>query len=330
VRVRSSAGIYARNVDVENKESKYCILFPARRRRRGFTLVEILVAATIFATLMAIVYGIFSSIEGGVAKIETNKERVRVTSFLLREISESLSSAYLNVSATGQMSPDLAFVGEDIEENGIESDYLHFVSLAPPLGGAVAPGGPKFVAIQLEIPSKEILDEMGLGGGEKGPSYLNLREQQLLSMGLPTDEKLDLDGERNQEKKIDKLFDKPKSGIKWTEDDDETTTLASTSMFDSEPVWSIEVERFNVQFYDGADWVDSWDSSQMNNATQFGLLPWAVKIEIDFADEDGEHSYADRLAEDKDRHDFETVVTIPTSYGLWPEETVAFSQNLGP
>jgi len=299
----------------------------ARRRRRGFTLVEILVAATIFATLMAIVYGIFSSIEGGVAKIETNKERVRVTSFLLREISHSLASAYLNMSATGPAAAELAFVGEDIEEDGLEADYLHFVSLAPPLGGAVAPGGPKLVAIKLEIPPEQILDEIGLGSMEKEPSYLNLREQQMLSLGLPTDEELGLDGERNQEEEIDKLFDKPKSGIRWTEDDDETTILASTSMFDSEPVWSIEVERFNVQFYDGTDWVDSWDSSQPNNTTQFGLLPWAVKIEIDFPDKDGEYSYADRLTEDKDRHDFETVVTIPTSYGLWPEEALEFAQN---
>jgi len=286
------------------------------------------VAATIFATLMAIVYGIFSSIEGGVAKIETNKERVRVTGFLLREISHNLASAYLNISATGPAAAELAFVGEDIEEDGLDADYLHFVSLAPPLGGAVVSGGPKFVAIKLEIPPEEFLDEMGLGGREKEPSYLNLREQQMLSMGLPTDEELGLDGKKTEKEEIDKLFDKPKSGIKWTEDGDGTTTLASTSMFDSEPVWSIEVERFNVQFYDGTDWVDSWDSSQPNDTTQFGLLPWAVKIEIDFPDEDGEYSYADRLTEDRDRHDFETVVTIPASYGLWPEEVAVFAGNL--
>ena len=172
------------------------------RRRRGFTLAEILVAATIFATLMAIVYGIFSSIEGGVAKVEANRERVRVMGFLLREISHNLASAYLNMSTAagpGAASPgatELAFVGENIDEDGFAADNLHFVSLAPPLGGAVAPGGPKLISVRLERPPKEFLDEMGLAGRNKQQSFLNLREQQLLSMGLPSEEEVGLDGEK--------------------------------------------------------------------------------------------------------------------------------------
>ena len=251
-----------------------------------------------------------------------------MTSFLLREISHNLASAYLNISsATGPAAAELAFVGENIEEDGFDADNLHFVSLAPPLGGAVVPGGPKLVSVRFERPPEDLLDEMGLGGRDKQQSFLNLREEQLLSMGLPTEDEMGLDGEKRPEEEIDKLFDKPRSGIKWSEDDGKSTDLGSTSMTDSEPVWSIEVEAFNVEFFDGTRWVDTWDSSRMNDTTQFGLLPWAVKIEIDFPDEDGEYSYADRLTDDKDRHDFETVVTIPTSYGLWPEEAAVFNEN---
>jgi len=300
------------------------------RAGSGFTLVEILLAVAIFATIMAIIYGLFSSIEGSVAKIEKNQERLRVTNFLLREISRNLASAYI-YSDQGGMSSDMAFVGEDIEEGEFAADSLHFVSLAPPLGGAVAPGGPKAVSIKLEIPPEETLDEMGIGFGEEEPSYLNLREEQMLSFGLLTEEETELTGRETDE--LDELFDEPPTGIRWTEDEDGsgmgTEVVSSTSLFDTEPVWSIEARSFNLQFYDGADWVDSWDSSRLDGG-QFGLLPWAVKVEIDYPlDEGEEYSYADMLREDEDEHDFVTIVTLPLGYGIWPEEAAEFAGRGG-
>jgi len=308
------------------------------RRRGGFTLLEILVAAAIFATVMAIVYGIFSGIEGGIAKAQENEERIRMTDFLLRELSHNLASVYVYQNA-GMMGAagNMAFLGEDREENGFDADSLGFVSLAPPLGGGVAPGGPKRVMISLDIPPEQAFEDMMFQDQERQPTYLNLREEQLLSSGLVTDEQQELaTGEQTDE--FDELFDETRRGIKWTEDESGmgSEIIDSTSVFDTEPVWSVEVRSFNVRYFDGTDWVDGWDSSQMQagQTVQTGLvplLPWAVRVEIDFlSDDDDEYSYADELTRDEDDHDFITVVTLPISYGLWPDEAQLFApQGLG-
>jgi len=298
------------------------------RRRRGFTLVEVLLAAAIFATIMAIVYGLFSSVEGGVAKIEAGQERIRVTDFLLREISRNLASAH-QVASTGMgQAVDVSFVGEDIEEKGFAADSLRFVSLAPPLGGSVVPGGPKLISIMLEIPPDDALEELGLDDREEEPTYLNLREQQMLSMGVSEQDKKDDNLFDDEHEAIDDIFDEPRSGIKWTEDREQsglgTEMVASTSLFDTEPVWSIEVQSFNAQYYDGVEWVDSWDSTWAEGGQQ-NLLPWAVRVEIDFPLAEGEdRSRSDILERDEDEHDFVAVVTLPASYGLWPEEAQLF------
>ncbi len=305
------------------------------RRRSGFTLLEILVAAAIFATVMAMVYGIFSGIEGGIAKAQEHEERIRMTDFLLRELSHNLASVYVYQNA-GMMEAagNVAFLGEDRQENGFDADSLGFVSLAPPLGGGVAPGGPKRVMISLDIPPEQAFGDMMFGDEERQPTYLNLREEQLLSSGLVTDEQRELTGGEESDE-FDELFDETRRGIKWTEDQDESgmgsEIIDSTSVFDTEPVWSVEVRSFNLRYFDGTDWVDGWDSSQMQagQTVQTGLvplLPWAVRVEIDFpSDDDEEYSYADELSRDEDDHDFITVLTLPVGYGLWPDEAQLFA-----
>jgi prepilin-type N-terminal cleavage/methylation domain-containing protein len=295
----------------------------ADRRTSGFTLVEVLVATAIFVTVMSIVYSIFSSISGQIAKVEAEEERLKITAFLMRELSTTLASAFLYFDPANPMSgdPTFAFISEDREVDVIDADSLTFVSMAPPLGGAGVAGGLKVVTISMEVPPEEELERMELEGTVE-PTYLNLREQQMLSIGVETyQDDTDTNTDDDQSLAMKELFEESPAGIQWTADEgmfsDSDSDEDINSMFDTEPVWSVEVASFNLQFYNGVDWVDTW-----NSVEAMGMLPWAVKVELDFPpDEDDEDYEQFFLAHDEDEeHDFVAVVTLPAGYGMMPED----------
>jgi len=297
-------------------------------RQNGFTLVEVLVATVIFVIVMSIIYSIYSSIEGQINKAETIQESLRIKDFLVRELAASLASAYVYSSPDNPFmtDPTFAFVSEDIQVNGLDADSLSFTSLAPPLGGTTAASGPKSVTITMEVPPEDPTGQTN-SDDETEPTYLNLREQEWLSMGVDKLlEKMDSSstgstGTDDKKQALKQLFEQSRGDIQWTADQGmfkDSSDDTTDSLFDTEPVWSMEVMSFNLQFYDGVEWVDSW-----NSVEKMGLLPWAVKVQINFPmDEDDPANYK-RLfmtaKEDKD-YDFVAVVTLPAGYGLLPED----------
>ena len=67
----------------------------------------------------------------------------------------------------------------------------------------------------------------------------------------------------------------------------------------------------DLQYFDGAEWLDEWDS------LQFGRVPWCVHIRINFAKTDEQlKEEASENYDDIDDPDFEMVIPIPLGLGV--------------
>ena len=94
-------------------------------RERGFTLIEMLVAITIFGMLMIAVYQSFDQGFRTYETVEDNRERYETARLLLDRIQDDLASAVIFPTHT-----DLTFVGrDDSARNGDSSDRLVLATL---------------------------------------------------------------------------------------------------------------------------------------------------------------------------------------------------------
>ena len=106
-----------------------------RNTSRGFTLVEVLVAAAILALIISIIYGAFA---GSIKTMEISTEGgevYRKARVVLYRMAQEISCAYLPAEQDGVDAGTSAFIGEDREREGLPEDSLWFTSTALPLGG---------------------------------------------------------------------------------------------------------------------------------------------------------------------------------------------------
>lgn len=117
------------------------------RRRRGFTLVELVAALTLFALLAAIAFGIMGSATHAAAsgeRLADSVERVRVAhEFLRRQLAYALPLAFANDPASGA---PVIFKGTERE--------IHFVAQMP---GHLGEGGPRRQMLSLERDGRDVL-----------------------------------------------------------------------------------------------------------------------------------------------------------------------------
>jgi general secretion pathway protein J len=107
------------------------------RKNSGFTLVEVMIAATILALIMSIIYGAFA---GSLKTMEISTEggdHYRQARLILNRMVQELSCACLPAAQDTQEITDIeyAFIGEDRVEEDVARDTLTFTSAAPPLEG---------------------------------------------------------------------------------------------------------------------------------------------------------------------------------------------------
>ena len=103
-------------------------------KNKGFTLVEVMVAASILALIMAIIYGAFA---GSVKTMEISTEGgdcYRKARLILNHIAQEISCAYLPPEHENA-GIQYAFVSDDREEDGLPRDTLSFTSTAIPVKG---------------------------------------------------------------------------------------------------------------------------------------------------------------------------------------------------
>jgi prepilin-type N-terminal cleavage/methylation domain-containing protein len=102
------------------------------RKNKGFTLIEVLIAAAILALIVTIIYGAFA---GSIKTMKISTEggdihrRARV---ILHRMAQEMSCACL--PSEEETTGVYGFVGEDREAEGLPQDTLRFTSTALPLG----------------------------------------------------------------------------------------------------------------------------------------------------------------------------------------------------
>jgi general secretion pathway protein J len=98
-------------------------------RRRGFTLLELLVAISILAMVSVLIYGAFSSMRRTKEGLERIQDRYREGRIAMQRVTRELSSAYLSLHLP--IDPSLLVVATAfIAERGNPADRVDFNSFA--------------------------------------------------------------------------------------------------------------------------------------------------------------------------------------------------------
>lgn len=318
------------------------------RTRAGFTLLEVLVAISILCIITSIVYASLSSVVTATEIARVSADEMRMRQFLTRSFQTNFSTIIAD-----SVFEDERYVLIGISEKGSRGamDSIEFASSAPVIGGASPPGAMKRVYYGA------VANAPGAGGGgffgddaqsqTVGAMKLESSEQMMLDPAVAEEYGTDLfedGGGRTDRLSGDSEFGSSSSrgfsgrsdgsfGDRSSSDRRESTresdrksgssrsskSTRKPSLLETEtqesPGWNVPVDQFDVSFFDGYEWVEDWDS------IEFGRMPWAVRIRLNYARTDEEYD-ADRQAgidQDKD-FDFETVISIPIGAGLIPEE----------
>ena len=233
-----------------------------RRSEGGFTVLELLVAMTMLAIILAIVYETFTI-------VIQSTEDARLASFEIRT-RQFLSQSFKNnlAQATEGWSPGAAYrvssmtegegSGQVVVERGVmrylfegTEDSLTFVSSAPLAGNSGLPGLVKLVVYEVtDAPTDE---DLMVEFGVEPAMTLQVTESPLAVAITGFGGGLNFNALTR----------------------DRITQAAETSGMDSTG-WDIPIDSISFQYFDGNDWQDTWDSQDM------GRLPWAVDVRINF------------------------------------------------
>jgi len=100
-----------------------------RRKRRGFTLLELLVAISILAMVSVLIYGAFSSMRRTKEGLERIQDRYREGRIAMQRVTRELSSAYLSQHVPLDQALTMAQTGF-IGTRGNPADRVDFTAFA--------------------------------------------------------------------------------------------------------------------------------------------------------------------------------------------------------
>ncbi len=252
-------------------------------RNGGFTLMEMILALAIIVIMTAIVYSSLSSVVNSTAMARAAAEETRLRQFLARSFETNFSGVYTD--RTNEQ-PAFQFIGINDESRDGPMDSVRFCSSAALMGGMSLPGDLK--EVRYEVMSGEDT-EMGLDIDQPAEEEERPEGATLESVELPL-----IAGNVEQ--------------LEASEEDLEE--LATDPNYEA-PHWSVPIRTMDIKYFDGAEWLDEWDSMQ------FGRVPWSVHIRINFAktEEQLEAEASERYDEIEDP-DFELVIPIPLGLGV--------------
>lgn len=119
------------------------------RRARGFTLVEVLVAISIFALLSAVAYGGLAQVLNSRDRVEAERAFWRGTVTLFRFFEEDLSQVRARAIRNSDGGELAAFVGRPVDSRALGEPSLEFTRGGLPVIGSSTRGDLQRVAYRL-------------------------------------------------------------------------------------------------------------------------------------------------------------------------------------
>ncbi len=281
---------------------------------RGFTLLEVLIAIAILALVAMICFASVNTVVNSVEAARVSAAEMRQRQFLQRYFARNFSAAYYDhkeldpnqvLLSLGQR--EVLFEGVDDSGGDGPMDAVTFWSTAGPTGGIGLPGEVKQVVIEAV---------RGEGEDETDPGAVAEPSEEEDSSGLKP----------NTLRIIETAW------LSGAGDGSDPGSLgAGSGLLDAEPdegqsgVWEVPIESFDVAYYDSRDWIDAWNWQEQRR-----MLPWAVRIRINFAKSEALRDYEREQGIDRGDHpDFEQVVLLRMGAGtlLTPEELAEVTIN---
>ena len=260
-------------------------------------------ATVLLAIVVSIVYATFATVIQSIEDTRAASFELRSRQFLARSFSGNLTqategwltgAAYRGVdSAIQEGSDGDPAVGRGKMRYWLDgtTDSLTFVSTAPLAGTAGLPGYVKLVTYEVvheetEEEGQDLLTDFGL----EPPATLKVSETPLALSGSFSG--------------CDTNFGRADFTRAEVPQTAEFIGMKSAG-------WDIPVDSVAFQYFDGENWVDTW------NSLDYGRLPWAVDIRINFPVSPEEESATESdLEEEPDVH---FVFTIPAGAGIRDE-----------
>lgn len=289
-----------------------------RTHTRGFTLIEILVAVTLLAMVLGIVYGAYSSVVMSVERAREASERLKTMQFIVRGFSQNLAQAtegwspgsayrpYSSGGGGGQNTGGAAledgdmrfpFIGEIKQTADGTFDSLSFGSTAPMIGGGQLPGQMKMCTYRLE---KESSGEDDNPEAKKKLSKEEREEAEARWLLVLTETPWTPAGEETQTRN---------RGLVTTEQLNKQLGEAAEEIGQKPVSRSTVVYGWDLAYFDGKEWVEEWHSDDS------GYLPWSVRVRVKLDREPGEEPPV-KFDPERDPSVIELIFTVPAGAGI--------------
>ena len=259
--------------------------------RRGFTLIEVLIAISILSVIVLVLYASFSSVINTMEAARVSSEEMRLRMFLQRSFRSNFTSVFADPTIESEV---FRFVGVDDETDDGPNDNVRFVSVNTLMGGRALPGDLKEVRYGTIGDDESEFNPIDFDE-DLGPLYDDQRKLEAVETPIFGSNAQELDEETG--------FLKP------AEDEESIMGADDLPVFES-PSWSVPIRTVDLTYFDGLEWVDEWDSQLV------GRLPWCVRIRLNFARTDAEIEEEKREGIDIIEYpDFDMVIPLPSGLG---------------
>ncbi len=249
----------------------------AGRRRRAFTLLEVLLAALLSVVLLAAVWSLYTVYANLFEKGEARTEQAQLVRSLMRQISDDLRSAIQDTASRPPQTPattPLRRFGLFGTAQSLQLDILRAApretDLLPPtlsdVSTADAPIGPK--APEFRTVQYEFVEPVGTIGKEGQPAPME--EDEDVHAGLTRRE---LDWEIPVEARDDGLRRQGTSlSVETTFGSTTEEGTAERPPLDDTVLYVPEVVSLGFRYFDGHGWTSVWNSIQRKS------LPAAIEV----------------------------------------------------
>ena len=261
----------------------------AARRRAGFTLLELLVAMSIAAVIAGSLYAALRIGFRAESSAESAVEPARTAELAMGLLRPDFESA---VAPTGVLGG--AFTGTDTAgDGGLPADSLQFYTLGDPM------------EFGLQSPTAS----GAAPGASRGlPGMMPTRQSSVQSSSL-TGAFLDYAPGSGEVRQVT-LFLRPSATGNVLVRQVTTNLLSQVTPDPYEEVVCRGVRSFNLRYFDGTGWQQSWDSTLLENN-----CPTAVEVTLELVRGEGEQAHVIRFVR----------VFLLSCSGLWSDTTAAAS-----